>query len=71
VSALRGFRLADVMQLTSCKELRYLKLLHMQLTEVLAASLCLTHQVREISICTLHFDSWDDERGGYKGGHRR
>lgn len=45
VSALRGFRLSDVMQLTACKGLRYLKLMHMQLTDVLAASLCLTHQV--------------------------
>lgn len=50
MSALRGFRLADVMQLTSCKELRYLKLLHMQLTNVLAASLCLTHQVRDVAV---------------------
>jgi hypothetical protein len=46
VSAIRGFRLSDVMQLTSCKGLKYVKLMHMQLTDVLAASLCLTHQVR-------------------------
>lgn len=45
VSALRGFRLADVMQLTACKALKYVKLMHMQLTDVLAASLCLTHLV--------------------------
>lgn len=55
ISAIRGFRLADVMLLTSCKQLRYLKLMHMQLTDVLAASLCLTHQVRgccgEVIVC--------------------
>jgi hypothetical protein len=48
VSAIRGFRLSDVMQLTSCKGLKYVKLMHMQLTDVLAASLCLTHQVRRV-----------------------
>lgn len=49
VSALRGFRLSDVMQLTACKGLRFLKLMHMQLTDVLAASLCLSHQVGRVS----------------------
>jgi hypothetical protein len=63
VSALRGFRLADVMQLTACKELRYLKLMHMQLTDVLAASLCLSHQVRRTVVGTGVW--W---QGGMEGG---
>lgn len=53
VSAIRGFRLADVMQLTSCKALKYVKLMHMQLTDVLAASLCLSHQVRRAVVSTV------------------
>lgn len=57
VSAIRGFRLSDVMQLTSCKGLKYVKLMHMQLTDVLAASLCLTHQV-----------SWGFRSRRYGGG---